>query len=37
MGAILPKTIQNKVHNLFFYSVVVGEKSQNAAEYQLHV
>lgn len=37
MGAILPKTIQNKVHNLFFYSVVVGEKSQNAPEYQLHV
>ena len=38
MGAILPKTIQNKVHSLFFYSVeVVCEKSQNAAEYRLHV
>lgn len=37
MGAILPKTIQNKVHHLFCYSVVVGEKSQNAAEYRLHV
>lgn len=39
MGAILPKSIQNKVHNLFFpvYSVFMGEKSQNAAEYKLHV